>query len=226
MRFRIAAVIALAISAIAGEARAAPCAGFVDVDDAIPSTSAFCQDVVWIRNRGVTLGCTPTQYCPFEFVSRLQMAAFMRRLGEALFPSTCAAGQLLKWDGAAWRCANDDASIGNGTVISIASGTGLAGAPNPLTAAGSIGISPSYRLPQPCTSGQVPKSNGSGGWACAADASSGGTVTNVATGTGLTGGPITTNGTVAINTATYWHALRNSGVEDRVAGFGKLLAEH
>lgn len=31
---------------------------------------------------------------------------------------------------------------------------------------------------------------------------------------------------LAINTATYWHALRNSGITDRVQGFGRLLAEH
>ncbi len=31
---------------------------------------------------------------------------------------------------------------------------------------------------------------------------------------------------VAINTATYWHALRSMGIEDRMEGFGTLLAEH
>ncbi len=31
---------------------------------------------------------------------------------------------------------------------------------------------------------------------------------------------------VAINTAIYWHALRASGVEDKVQGFGSLLAEY
>ncbi|MDH3690552.1 MAG: arylmalonate decarboxylase [Gammaproteobacteria bacterium] len=31
--------------------------------------------------------------------------------------------------------------------------------------------------------------------------------------------------TVAINTATYWHALRNNGINDKVPGFGKLLEE-
>lgn len=31
---------------------------------------------------------------------------------------------------------------------------------------------------------------------------------------------------VAINTAIYWHALRASGIEDKVQGFGSLLAEH
>jgi maleate isomerase len=31
---------------------------------------------------------------------------------------------------------------------------------------------------------------------------------------------------IAINTATYWHALRTNGISDRVRGFGALLAEH
>jgi maleate isomerase len=31
---------------------------------------------------------------------------------------------------------------------------------------------------------------------------------------------------VAINTATYWHALRANGIADKVSGFGRLLEEH
>jgi maleate isomerase len=31
---------------------------------------------------------------------------------------------------------------------------------------------------------------------------------------------------IAINTATYWYALRDYGIEDRVPGWGSLLAEH
>lgn len=31
---------------------------------------------------------------------------------------------------------------------------------------------------------------------------------------------------VAINTATYWHALRQCGIEDKMEGFGKLLRDH
>jgi maleate isomerase len=31
---------------------------------------------------------------------------------------------------------------------------------------------------------------------------------------------------IAINTATYWHALRKYGIKDRVYGWGSLLAEH
>ena len=30
---------------------------------------------------------------------------------------------------------------------------------------------------------------------------------------------------IAINTATYWHALRHNDIEDKVQGFGRLLAE-
>ena len=30
---------------------------------------------------------------------------------------------------------------------------------------------------------------------------------------------------IAINTATYWHALRNNGIMDKKAGFGRLLEE-
>lgn len=31
---------------------------------------------------------------------------------------------------------------------------------------------------------------------------------------------------VAINTAIYWHALRQSGIEDKISGFGALLEKH
>jgi maleate isomerase len=31
---------------------------------------------------------------------------------------------------------------------------------------------------------------------------------------------------LAINTCTYWHALRTNGIEDRIEGFGSLLQEH
>lgn len=31
---------------------------------------------------------------------------------------------------------------------------------------------------------------------------------------------------VAINTATYWHALRTMGIQDRIAGFGALLSQY
>ncbi|MGJ8686573.1 MAG: maleate cis-trans isomerase family protein, partial [Spongiibacteraceae bacterium] len=31
---------------------------------------------------------------------------------------------------------------------------------------------------------------------------------------------------LAINAITFWHALRNNGIPDRIKGFGSLLAEH
>jgi maleate isomerase len=31
---------------------------------------------------------------------------------------------------------------------------------------------------------------------------------------------------IAINTATYWHALRAIGITDRISGVGRLLEEH
>jgi hypothetical protein len=47
----------------------------------------MCSNVQWIRNRAITLGCTSTSvFCPTDFVTRLQMAAFMNRLGIALTP--------------------------------------------------------------------------------------------------------------------------------------------
>lgn len=51
-----------------------------------------------------------------------------------------------------------------------------------------------------CNNNQIAKRI-AGAWACAADANSGGTVTQVASGSGLTGGPITTSGTLAVSFA-------------------------
>jgi len=159
---RIAARICVAsafILVVPVTAQAAPCVGFTDVDD----TSPFCVNVAWLKNRGVTLGCTATLYCPNDPVTRLQMAIFMNRLADSLFPLTCASGQIMKWNGTAWACANDNAGAGGGTVTSVMAGTGLQGSPNPITGAGSLNIAPAYQLPQSCANGQVAKSNGSGG---------------------------------------------------------------
>lgn len=30
---------------------------------------------------------------------------------------------------------------------------------------------------------------------------------------------------ISLNTATYWHTLRENGITDKVTGFGRLLAE-
>ena len=75
------AVLFTALVLGSGPAGAAACAGFLDVDDADP----FCAHVTWIKNRNITLGCTVDLYCPSEAVTRLQMAAFMHRLGNVTF---------------------------------------------------------------------------------------------------------------------------------------------
>ena len=31
---------------------------------------------------------------------------------------------------------------------------------------------------------------------------------------------------IGVNVATYWAALRAAGIQDRIAGFGRLIAEH
>jgi len=109
----------------------------------------------------------------------------------------CTNGQVLKFNGTSWACAADANS--GGTVTSIGTGTGLTG--GPITGSGTISLATTQLLPAvACATNQVPKWNGSA-WACAGDANSGGTVTSIATGTGLTGGPITGSGTVALNLA-------------------------
>jgi maleate isomerase len=38
--------------------------------------------------------------------------------------------------------------------------------------------------------------------------------------------PVVGKPVIAVNTATYWHALRTGGIADKVMGVGRLLAEH
>ena len=47
----------------------------------VPNTNSFHADIDAIADVGVTLGCGPTTYCPKDYVTREQMAAFLNRLG-------------------------------------------------------------------------------------------------------------------------------------------------
>jgi len=99
--------------------------------------------------------------------------------------STCATNQVLQWNGSAWACA----SAGTGTItgVTTASGSGLSGGGT----SGTLGLS----LYNSCGVNQVLQWNGSQ-WICFTGGT--GTVNSVNTGAGLTGGPITSSGTINI----------------------------
>ena len=51
----------------------------------VPDSNVFHDDISWLADAGVTLGCNPPsndRFCPDSNVTRAQMAAFMRRLAE------------------------------------------------------------------------------------------------------------------------------------------------
>lgn len=82
-------LFAFAVLAVAAAPtlHAAPCVGFTDVED----TSVFCRNVEWLKNRSITLGCiNATTYCPNDPVTRVQMALFLQRAGNATTPTTIA----------------------------------------------------------------------------------------------------------------------------------------
>ena len=72
----------VAFLSVAGPSLAQSCAGFTDV----PGSDPMCPNVQWLKNRSITAGCSTTTYCPAQSVTRLQMAAFMNRLGTAMTP--------------------------------------------------------------------------------------------------------------------------------------------
>ena len=47
----------------------------------VPTSSTYHADIDAIRDAGITSGCAPGKYCPKDFVTREQMAAFLNRLG-------------------------------------------------------------------------------------------------------------------------------------------------
>ncbi len=99
--------------------------------------------------------------------------------------TTCASGQLLKFNGSSWGCANDidtDTNSG-GDITGVITGgnSGLVGG----VTAGDAALS----LLTSCAPGQLLKWNGTA-WGCAndTDTNAGGDITDVVAGSGLTGG--------------------------------------
>ena len=111
--------------------------------------------------------------------------------------NTCATGQMLKWTGSAWGCASDLDTNSGGTITAVTAGSGLMGG----GASGNVTLS----LPNTCAAGQMLKWNGAL-WACAndvdTDTNSGGTITGVTAGAGLTGGGTTGVATLNVGAGT------------------------
>lgn len=72
--------LALVLGIASTQVEAAPCAGFVDVDDASP----YCPAVSYLRSRGITAGCAADLYCPNDAVTRRTIAVFLMRLGQKM----------------------------------------------------------------------------------------------------------------------------------------------
>lgn len=99
--------------------------------------------------------------------------------------NTCSMNQVLKWNGVTWGCANDidtDTDTNSGgdiTSVTTAVGSGLQGG----TTTGDAMLS----LLTTCATNQVLKWSGSV-WSCASDIDSGGDISDVVAGNGLSGG--------------------------------------
>ena len=101
-------VLAATAFALAGGAGAQSCSGFGDVN----ASESICTDITWLKNRGITQGCTQTEYCPDAPVNRLAMAAFMNRLGDVMQPlvlSTEESGAVLSLAQSSYLCQTPDA---------------------------------------------------------------------------------------------------------------------
>ena len=70
---RLASAIALVLVSLPLAGQAA--SRFIDV----PSDNPFAADIEWLEARGITKGCTATEFCPNDPVTREQMAAFLHR---------------------------------------------------------------------------------------------------------------------------------------------------
>ncbi len=145
--------------------------------------------------------------------------------GKNVSTASPSSGQVLKWNGSQWTPSTDEqGSSSSGTVTQVNTGTGLTG--GPVTSSGTISAQTGSALwnanklqgktvsTSSPSSGQVLKWSGSQ-WAPSTDeqgSSSSGTVTQVNAGTGLTGGPVTSSGTISAQTGSaLWNANKLQG---------------
>jgi hypothetical protein len=81
MRKRLSVVLSVAMIAAALVYTAAP-VGASDRFDDVPDTHTFHNDIGWLADEGITIGCNPpgnTLFCPDDSVTRGQTAAFFVR---------------------------------------------------------------------------------------------------------------------------------------------------
>jgi hypothetical protein len=117
---------------------------------------------------------------------------------------------------------------GSGTVTSVATGAGLTG--GPITTSGTISIPAAGVTNNMLANNSITVTAGSGlsgggtvvlgGTVTLTNSASGGTVTSVNTGAGLTGGPITTSGTISIPAAGVTNSMLTNSSISVLAGSG------
>ena len=66
--------------------------GGVSLFTDVPPTDIACRGVHYIASQNVTLGCSPTTYCPADTVTRLQMSAFVAKAIVTGFSYSCNVG--------------------------------------------------------------------------------------------------------------------------------------
>jgi hypothetical protein len=128
-----------------------------------------------------------------QYLNGLPSTSYQRRV-----TGTCASGSAIAQisDTGGVDCN----SVGGGTITGVSGGNGLTG--GGLTGDVTLDMALTYRLPQNCTNNQLPKWNDTATkWECRADNNSGGTITGVTAGTGLSGGGTSGNVTLSANTA-------------------------
>ncbi len=108
-------------------------------------------------------------------------------------PQLCGNGEIPEWNSttSSWDCGVDD---DHNTTYTAGTGMMLVGT--------TFAISNPYRLPQNCLDGQIAEwSSATGDWSCGADDDSGGDITAVNAGTGLSGGAVSGDASLEIATA-------------------------